>query len=149
MNNAGGVFLDANVLVYFLDETAALHSTTIAILQKLVDDQAELYTSHHVIEEVLFIVHKLAKTSGSLAIAINKITELPTLKLIEPAADMAFAARYSELVERVGLGVNDALLIQLMLDVGLSSICSFDKALLKRAKKLHILAAAPENHMKP
>lgn len=141
MSKPASVFLDANVLIYFLDETAQLHQTTVATLQKLVDDEVELFTSHHVVEEVLFIVNKLAGTASDLATAIRTIGQLPGLTLIEPDADMAFAARYVKLVEQTHLGVNDALLIQLMFDTNLHYLFTFDQPLLKRAAPFGIRSA--------
>ncbi len=101
-------------------------------MQKLVDGQAELFTSHHVVEEVLFIVNKLAG-AANLPAAVRTIAELPGLSLIEPDTDMAFAARYTALVEKAHLGVNDALLVQLMLDNNLHHLFTFDQPLLRRA----------------
>ncbi len=141
MNNQPPVFIDANVFVYFLDETATQHASTITMLQKLADNQVELYTSHHVIEEVLFIISKLTNMPGALETAVATIAELPGLSLIEPDPDLAFAARYIKLIKQAKLGINDALLIQLMLDVGLQHIFTFDIPLLKRAKPLGILPA--------
>lgn len=135
-----GVFLDANALVYFLDETAELHATTVSLLQNLVNDKAELYTSHHVIEEVLFIVNKLAGEPAALDITVRKISGLPGIELLEPETDLKFESRYIKLVHRAKLGVNDALLIQIMLDAGLRRICSFDTDLLKRTRHLGIQA---------
>jgi predicted nucleic acid-binding protein len=52
------VLLDANVLVYYLDETAEKNIEMVRHLQQLVDGQEQLVTSHHVIEEVLFTLSK-------------------------------------------------------------------------------------------
>jgi predicted nucleic acid-binding protein len=53
------VLLDANVLIYYLDETANKNTETTRLLQRLVDEQEQLVTSHHIIEEVLFTVLKI------------------------------------------------------------------------------------------
>ena len=76
-NNPPSVFLDANVLVYFLDETAQQHSRTVKKLQGLINSGSALYTSHHVLEEVLFIVSKLANNKGDVATAIKQIGNIP------------------------------------------------------------------------
>jgi predicted nucleic acid-binding protein len=135
------VFLDANVLVYYLDETADLHKDTIARLQVLVDDQARLVTSHHVLEEVLFVFRKFYK-SQDLNKAALKIGDLPTLTLIEPAASIAFASRYASLASGQGMGVNDALLLQLMLDGGVKQLFTYDEKFIKQASKLGIEAVS-------
>ncbi|MBI2589136.1 type II toxin-antitoxin system VapC family toxin [Candidatus Saccharibacteria bacterium] len=141
MNKPASVFLDANVLIYFLDETARQHTVTISNLQNLVDKQAQLYTSHHVIEEVLFIVSKLASSKAVVTVAIKQIAKLPGLLLVEPATDLQFALRYVELWQKTSLGINDALLLQLIIDGSIGQIFSFDAALLRQAKKFGIQAA--------
>lgn len=140
MEKPASVFLDANVLIYFLDKTAKQHSVTISNLQNLVDKQAQLYTSHHVIEEVLFIVSKLASSKAAVTVAIKQIAELPGLLLVEPATDLQFALRYVELWQKTSLGINDALLLQLIIDGNIGQIFSFDAVLLRQAKKFGIQA---------
>jgi predicted nucleic acid-binding protein len=133
MSKLSSVFIDADVLVYFLDETAMQHVATIALLQELVDAQVGLYTSHHVIEEVLYIVSKLAAEKDAAGVAIQNIAALPGLALIEPEADFSFANRYVKLWQLSSFGINDALLLQLIIDAGIECLFSFDKALLKKA----------------
>lgn len=138
MNEAVSAFLDANVLIYLLDETAEQHTATITALQKLLDEQGGFYTSHHVIEEVLFIVSKLAGDKQVVVTAIQKIAELPGLDLVEPPADLDFAERYVRLWQKTNLGINDALLLQIMLEAGIDHIFTYDTELLKQARKLGI-----------
>lgn len=138
MGSSISVFLDANVLIYFLDETAELHAQTIQTLQQLVDNQSDLYTSHHVIEEVLFIIGKLTSVVGAMSIAVEKIAGLPNLSLVEPDTDIGFAARYVKLGEKAKFGINDALILQLIIDAGIDEFFSFDKTLVKEAKNYGI-----------
>jgi predicted nucleic acid-binding protein len=121
------VLLDANVLIYYLDETADSHVATVDILQELVNDQEQLATSHHIIEEVLFIFD-----------VVKKISELPNLILVEPSPSIDFAKRYAELSQKLHAGINDALILQLLLDAGIMKIFSYDKKLLKQAQSLSI-----------
>lgn len=134
------ILLDANVLVYYLDETADNHIPTIERLQELVDTQEQLVTSHHVIEEALFVLSKIA-LDASLVKAIARIGKLPGLMLVEPSPNIDFARRYAKLSEKLNLGVNDALILQLVLDAGISSLFSYDKRLLKQARLLSIRPA--------
>lgn len=138
MHDRHMVFLDANVLIYFLDETAKLHARAVASLRTLVDEQTVLYTSHHVIEEVLFIVHKLDRNRQAVTIALRRIGTIPGLNLIEPAADIAFASRYIALWRKNRIGLNDALLLQLVCDAKIPRLFTFDGALRKCAEKLGI-----------
>lgn len=101
------VILDANVLVYYLDETSDGHVLTIDLLQKLVDDDEQLVTSHHIIEEVLFIFSKI-DSGVNLTKIVEKISELPNLILAEPSPSIDFAMRYAQLSARLKVGVNDA-----------------------------------------
>ena len=137
MNSQASVFIDANTFIYFLDETAQQHGSTITALQKLVDKQTELYTSHHVIEEVLFIVAKLA-TAQAVTIAIERIAELPGLLLVEPDTDLTFARRYVKLWQKSKVGINDALLLQLMIDANIRHLFSYDETFAKQAIKFGI-----------
>jgi predicted nucleic acid-binding protein len=131
------VLLDANVLVYYLDETSDNHVLTIDLLQELIDDDEQLVTSHHIIEEVLFILPKI--DSGiDLTRIVEKISKLPNLILAEPSPNIDFAMRYAQLSEKLKAGVNDALILQLVLDAGITKMFTFDKKLQKDAQALNI-----------
>lgn len=135
---ASPTFLDANAIIYALDETSKYNEQAVATIQKLLKDGSELCTSHHVIEEVIYVAVKITNGQTSPRKVITAITKIPGLVLIEPAADIAFAKRYAELCESFGLGVNDALLLQLMLDSGLSQLFSYDKQFTSKAAKMNI-----------
>jgi predicted nucleic acid-binding protein len=132
------VFLDANVLVYSLDKTSEQHSETVEIIQRLLKEGTVLCTSHHVIEEVLHIVQRIPQSNISLSEVVEEINKIPDLTLIEPATNIEFARRYASLSQKLNAGVNDALILQLMLDSGISRLFSYDKQLLKQAKVLDI-----------
>lgn len=138
MHEPPGVFLDANVLVYFLDETAAHYEATITQLQALADDGVALYTSHHVIEEVLFIVYKLSSSKDDVTTALATISALPNLGLIEPPAALHFAVQYTELWRHASIGINDALLLQLIREAGDLHLFTYDRALCAQAADLGI-----------
>jgi len=131
------VLLDANVLVYYLDETSDNHVLTIDLLQKLVDDDQQLVTSHHIIEEVLFILSKI-DPGVELTRVVEKISKLSNLILAEPSPSIDFAMRYARLNDKLKVGVNDALILQLVLDAGITKIFTFDKKLQKDAQNLNI-----------
>ena len=131
------VLLDANVLVYYLDETSDNHIQTIDLLQKLIDDDEQLVTSHHIIEEVLYIFSKI-DSSVDLTRIVKKISKLPNLILAEPSPSIDFAMRYAQLSEKLKAGVNDSLILQLILDAGITKLFTFDKKLQKDAKALNI-----------
>ncbi len=132
------VFLDANVLVYSLDKTSEQHKDAVEIIRRLIDEKAILCTSHHVIEEVLHIVQKILKSGSTLSEVIEEISTIPDLILIEPSTTIDFAGRYATLSQRLNAGVNDALILQLMIDSGISRLFSYDKKLLKQAQLLKI-----------
>ena len=138
MSNSQAVFIDANALIYFLDKTAQQHEPVIIILQRLVDTQSDLYTSHHVLEEVLFIVSRLSPDKQSISAAAGQLSSIPNLSLVEPAADFEFAKRYSKLYRSSKVGINDTLLLQLMLDAEISRLLSYDQELLKQASLFKI-----------
>lgn len=131
------ILLDANVLVYFLDETADRHQEVIQKMQQLVDGQEQLVTSHHVIEEVLFVLSRYDPTA-SLETAIEKIGAIPELILVEPSPNVLFAKRYAVLSKQLNMGLNDALLLQLMLDAGISGLFSYDKKFLTKANSMGV-----------
>jgi|SRR5580700_7648928 predicted nucleic acid-binding protein len=134
------VFLDANVLVYALDETSEQYATVVAFVQRLLDEDVTLCTSHHVIEEVLHIARKIGGTTTSEV--VSEIGKIPNLVLIEPDAVLAFAKRYAVLSDKLGMGVNDTLLLQLMLDAGVTRLFSYDKQFVNRASSLGIESVA-------
>jgi predicted nucleic acid-binding protein len=127
------VFLDANVIIYALDETSELHSQVTALMQGLLDEEATLCTSHHVIEEVLHIVQKIRTSGVTPSQVVREISKITDLVLIEPAANLDFAHRYAALSEKLKMGINDALLLQLMIDAGINRLFSYDKQFVSKA----------------
>ncbi len=131
------VLLDANVLVYYLDETSNNHALAVGRLQALVDNDDQLVTSHHIIEEVLFVLSKVIPDT-ELTSVVSRIAELPSLILVEPSPNIDFAERYAVLSQRLQLGINDALILQLMLDAGITNLFSYDKKLIAQASTIGI-----------
>lgn len=131
------VFLDANTLIYYLDESAKKYLSTINLLQKLVDEQEQIVTSHHVLEEVLFVVSKIQPDIDLIKV-VKRIGELPGIILVEPSPHIAFAKRYVTLRSKLHLGINDALLLQLMIDANIPTLFSYDEQLANKAKQLGI-----------
>ncbi len=131
------VFLDANTLIYYLDESAEKYLSTINLLQKLVDEQEQIVTSHHVLEEVLFVVSKIQPDIDLIKV-VKRIGELPGIILVEPSPHIAFAKRYVTLRSKLHLGINDALLLQLMIDANIPTLFSYDEQLANKAKQLGI-----------
>ncbi len=129
------VLLDANVLVYYLDETADFHLEVTQKLQELVDDQEQLITSHHIIEEVLFVLSKY-DSDADLEKAVERIAVIPELMLVEPSPHIDFAKRYAMLAKQLSMGLNDALLLQLMLDAGINQLFSYDKKFVNKASSV-------------
>lgn len=136
------VFLDANVLIYVLDKTSELHSSVVKTIQRLLSKKTALCTSHHVIEEVLHVVQKIPESGVSLSFVVEEIDKIPDLILIEPSANIDFARRYAALSQKLNMGVNDALILQLVLDAGIPSIFSYDKKFIKQANALGIKQVA-------
>lgn len=139
------VLLDANVLIYYLDETANKNTETTRLLQRLIDEQEQLVTSHHIIEEVLFTVLKIYP-EADLVKAVHRIGEIPRLILVEPSPHLGFAERYAALRNQQKMGINDALLLQLMLDADISRLFSYDKQFVNRAASLGIKHVGAINH---
>jgi len=132
------VFLDANALVYALDQTSQPYGVTVEAIQKLLSQDVQLCTSHHVIEEVLHVVRKLVQSSITSTQVVNEIALIPNVVLIEPAADLAFASRYAALSESLSMGINDALLLQLMIDAGINRLFTYDKRFMSKASIMGI-----------
>ena len=131
------VLLDANVLIYYLDETANENAETVRLLQTLVDEQEQIVTSHHVIEEVLFVFSKV-QSNVELVKIVRRIGEIPGIILAEPSPHLAFAERYAALRNELQMGINDALLLQLMVDAGITKLFSYDKQFVRKAAQLGI-----------
>ena len=126
------ILLDANILLYYLDETADYQQEVVQKLQQFVDDQEQLVTSHHILEEVLFVLSKY-DPDANLEDAVERIGAIPELVLIEPSPHIDFAKRYASLSVRLTMGLNDALLLQLMLDAGIGKLFSYDKKFVNKA----------------
>jgi predicted nucleic acid-binding protein len=132
------VFLDANAIVYALDKTSELHTKVTALIQALLDEDIDLCTSHHVIEEVLHIIQKIQQSGVTPSQVVEEIGQIPDLLLIEPAVNLDFAKRYAALSEKLKMGVNDALLLQLMIDAGISRLFTYDKQFANKASTVGV-----------
>lgn len=139
MTASSQVFLDANALIYALDETNDRYEEVVALVQQFLDEDVTLCTSHHVIEEVVHVARKIGVASASEV--VKEIGKIPGLVLIEPDALLAFAERYAKLSDVQHMGVNDALLLQLMIDAGIKRLLSYDRQFLNRASALGIQPA--------
>lgn len=135
------VFLDANAIIYALDKTSEFYDNTVATIQQFLDEQLDFYTSHHVIEEVLHIAQKIFPSKTSLLQVVEEIEKIPSLVIIEPAQNLDFAKRYAKLAQYMKMGVNDALILQLMLDAGITKLFSYDQKFVKKAQLLDIQLA--------
>lgn len=131
------VFLDANVLAYYLDEDADQHRETVKTLQKLIDSNAELFSSHHAIEETLHVFYALTREKAFALQAAKRISTLP-IRLIEPDASSDFTLRYLHLFQATNVGLNDCLLLQLMLDNKITHLYTYDEKLARAATTLNI-----------
>jgi predicted nucleic acid-binding protein len=129
------VFLDANAIIYAFDETSPHFAATVAKLQQLQQSDTIVCTSHHVIEEV---IHVMRKADINAVEVVQAISTIPNLVLVEPDATLVFAEKYAKLSDDLLMGVNDALLLQLLLDAGINQLLSYDKQFVSRAAKLGI-----------
>ncbi len=132
------IFLDANAIVYALDITSPQNKATVSVIQRLTQENVTLCTSHHVIEEVLHIARKISRGKTQLMDVMREVSAIPDLVFIEPHATIDFAKRYAELGDTMHMGVNDALLLQLMIDAGITKLFSYDKQFVASAAKLQI-----------
>lgn len=130
------VFLDTNAIIYALDETSEYHTKTVQTIQKILDAGSLLCSSHHVIEEVIHVSRKLGSLSAS--VVVDAIGKIPNLILIEPDATIAFAQRYANLSDVLKIEINDALILQLMIDAGIDSLLSYDKKFVSKAEQFKI-----------
>lgn len=132
------VFLDANAIIYALDESSTYFEATVRVVQGVLESGAYLCTSHHVIEEVIFVI--VRSTDGRITApqVVEEIAKIPNLVMIEPAAKLEFAERYASLSHEHNMGVNDALLLQLMIDGGIKSLLTYDKKFANKAKLFDI-----------
>jgi predicted nucleic acid-binding protein len=137
MSKQKSVFLDANIFVYYLDRTSNYHAQTMETLQRLIVQKYNLYTSHHVLEEVLHVMSKLVD-KADLTKALAEINTIPGLNLVEPETSLEFEKRYLSLYQRSNVGINDCLLLQLMLDSKIDSLSSFDQKFTKLADECSI-----------
>ncbi|MFZ1249213.1 MAG: type II toxin-antitoxin system VapC family toxin [Candidatus Saccharimonadales bacterium] len=133
----GSIFLDANVLLYYLDGSSPHHKATEDTLRQFVESGTALCTSHHALEEVLHVTLQVYNAEAATA-ALEDIANIPGLSLVEPLADFAFAQRYTKLLESVNVGLNDCLILQLILDNGIHTLYSYDQALSRAATALNI-----------
>ncbi len=128
------VFLDANVLIYYLDETVEFHTQTLSQLEELLNNGAQLYTSHHAIEEVLHAFYHLTHDKQLTAVVPETLQKLP-ISLVEPEPALAFAEHYAHIFIGTNIGLNDCLLLQLVLDNHLTDLYTYDVKLQAAARQ--------------
>ena len=71
---------------------------------------------------------------------VKELGKIPELVLIEPGAVLDFAKRYANLCDKLHSDINDSLLLQLIIDAGITRLFSYDKQLTSKAKELGIKA---------
>ncbi len=131
------VFLDANVLAYYLDEDADQHKETVTTLQKFIDSGAELFSSHHAIEETLHVFYALTHDKTFALEAAERISDMP-IELVESDASSDFTLRYLHLFQTTNVGLNDCLLLQLIIDNDIDVIYTYDEKLGRTATTFSI-----------
>jgi len=138
------LFLDANILIYLFDETSTLHKQTIKLLNKEIKKSSELFISHHVLEEFIFIQIKLATIThesdsyNKLREDFKRIAQIPTLSFVEPEENFDFIAGIIDLMERYQILANDAYILAIILQNKNMGLMTYDKKLVKVANKLKI-----------
>lgn len=141
------VFLDANVLLYYIDASSPHHQSVVETLTSLIEAGTKLHTSHHALEEVLHVTLSVFGTDAVRG-ALNDISAIPGLLLIEPAPVFEFAERYTTLLATTNVGLNDCLLLQLMLDNNITHLYTYDQKLAAAATALNI-SCIPNNTKSP
>ena len=131
------VFLDANVLLHYLDNSSTHHKQVQQQIVLYMEENRTLYTSHHVLEEVLHITASVFGVD-SLQQALNDIAAISHIEFIEPAPTIDFAHRYIHLRDSANIGLNDCLLLQLMLDNDIALLYTYDQKLAAAAQTLGI-----------
>lgn len=86
------------------------------------------------------MVKKIQPTGVTPSQVVEEIGRIPDLITTEPSADLDFARRYAALSERLNMGVNVALLLQFMIDAGISKLFSYDQKFLDRAGTVNVEA---------
>ena len=108
-----------------------------SVIQRLIRQNATLCTSHHVNEAVLRVARKISRSKTQLMDVMRKVSVIADLVFIELQAAIDFTNRYAELADTMNMGLNDARLLQLMVDAGIK-LLSYDKQLVASTTKLHI-----------
>ena len=131
-------FIDANVFLYYLDPVAPQHAEVCTTLENLLNSDATTYTSHHAIEEVLHTTFLLSRNTQVVQSAAKQLSTIPAVSFIEPEESFDFAHRYAQLFHNASVGLNDCLLLQLMLDNNITHLYTYDEKLARAASTLNI-----------
>ena len=126
-------FIDANVFVYYLDPNTPQHLEVCTTLEEILNSDTAAYTSHHVIEEVLRSIFLITRSAQMVQAAVHQLASMDEVVFVEPEASFDFARKYTRLFHSVSVGLNDCLLLQLMLDSGITHLYTYDEKLARAA----------------
>lgn len=98
-------YLDANCLIYFLQESSPLHIQAKEIIKKLRSSSISLVISPLCLDEFLYNFPGNSKTKAR---ALSKILKLPTLKITNPPVTIESQLKIPRLMSKYKLKPRDA-----------------------------------------
>lgn len=128
-------YLDANVLVFFVNSSSPFHQDAVELLEYAVEQRCALNVSSLVIDEA---VHAMKRTLASspwirknrpdraLKEALEMILSLPDLTIVQPPTSVAKNAKVIDLMRLYSLRARDAFHLLTMQEHHISYFATFD-----------------------
>lgn len=125
-------YLDANVLVYFKDESSPYHAQAISTLEKLVENKFTLYISPLVLDEFLYVLTYYLKQTRAADYATQlkrhllSIFTIPNLSIVSPPDDKKKHIKVIDYIVSCSLRPRDAYHLLTMKEHKIKYFATFD-----------------------
>lgn len=125
-------YLDANVLVYFKDESSPHHEEAVSMIEQMVAERYTLYISPLVLDEFLYVATyylkqtKLPDWTGKLRKYLAAILAIPNVHLVSPSDDKKKQMMVVDYMEKCSLRPRDAYHLFIMKHWKIQYFATFD-----------------------
>lgn len=128
-------YLDANVLVFFVNSSSLFHQEAVELLEYAVEQRFVLNISSLVIDEAVHAMKRTLASSprigknradGALKEALEMILSLPDLTIVQPPTSVAKNAKVIGLMKMYSLRARDAFHLLTMQEHHISYYATFD-----------------------
>ncbi len=125
-------YLDANILLYYSIASSQQHPSTLELVEKLLNNEVELYISSLVLDEFIHgLLRVLRKDKHmhsfeTMSASFRSILQFPQLKIVNPPVDPASQLHILTYMKDYSLKPRDAYHLLTIRHHGISYFATFD-----------------------